>query len=49
MGANVSNDDEKLKIMMAMSLLILKNIQYDDQGEDQITGQQPTEIDCILR
>ena len=34
MGANGSNDDERLKIMMAMSLLILKNIQYDDQGED---------------
>ena len=42
-------DDEKLKIMMAMALLILKNIQYDDQGEDQIGGLPPTEVDCILR
>lgn len=35
--------------MMAMTLLILKNIQYDDQGEEKSTSNQLTEIDCILR
>jgi len=41
--------DEKLKVLMAMSLLILKNIHYDDHGEEKSLGDEPTEIECLLK
>lgn len=40
---------EKLKVLMAMSLLILKNIHYDDHGDEKNLGDEPTEIECLLR
>ena len=49
LGPNLNSDEERLKIMMAMTLLILKNIQYDDQGEEKSPAAQQTEVDCILR
>lgn len=49
LGPNLNSEEERLKIMMAMTLLILKNIQYDDQGEEKSPAGRLTEVDCILR